>query len=76
MRAISKPVRLKWYDEAKVSRLYEHACLWLDYDGKWCSNTPPLSGSWATREEGKAALVTALRQHYEGLLASLPEVGA
>jgi hypothetical protein len=39
---------------------------------RWHSNTPPLSGSWESREEAKAAIVAALRRQYTEFLERLP----
>lgn len=72
-----EPKRAEWLDYNNTSRLSVHdAFLWRDFDGKWVSNTPPLFGGWATREQGKAALVEALRKRYTDLLAQLPKEDA
>jgi hypothetical protein len=69
---------IQWIDSPNGSRLAggdfagQQTGVWFDKsDGKWSSNTPPISGTWSTREEGKAAIMKALIKQHSKALADL-----
>jgi hypothetical protein len=75
--------RTCWIDSERASVLHipgqsGDACVWQRADTSqfWVSNTPPvlspvLYGEWPTREEGKLAILTALRNYHVNLLAKI-----